>query len=144
MMTLQRGTASATFEIGNDGIVRARWSGLILPGNAGAISALLLRATADANARGVIGSLAHAVLALPPLTSDHYGYVQPEFRAVPVAMAVAPEQAWIYKDVATEAALSGTMRRAFLSRDAAEQWLQQQMRALSANQLWWSTRRSLP
>lgn len=138
------GPATASFEIGNDGLVRARLSGLVVQSNAGAISAMLLQAAAAAKASGVLSVAADSVVALPPVTSTHYAYVPEDLRSVPVAIVMSAEQAGVYENVATEAALSGTMRCAFLSPAQSEAWLQQRVRALAANQLWWSARRSPP
>lgn len=138
------GPATVSYEIGNDGLVRARWSGLVVPSNAGAISAMLLHAAAGAKASGVLSVMADSLVALAPVTSAHYAYVPEDLRAVPVAIVMSAEQAQVYENVATEAALSGAMRCAFLSPAQSELWLQQRVRALSANRVWWSARQSLP
>ncbi len=90
---------------------------------------------------GLIGSVEHCLVALPPIDPEHYGYVQPEFRSVPLAVVVTAEQLRVYERVTSAAAMSGVIRRAFLSREEAERWLRQQTRALMANELWWSMRR---
>ena len=144
MEKIDCGPAHVTFEIGNDGLLRARWGGLIVQSNAGALSALLLQAAADNRASGVLSTMADSVVALAPVTSTHYAYVPEDLRAVPVAIVMSAEQTRVYENVATEAALSGTMRCAFLSPAQGEDWLQQRARALTANQLWWSARRSPP
>ena len=75
---------------------------------------------------------------------QHYGYVPFELRAVPVAVVVSPEQMAVYEHVAQAAARSGAIRRAFLSRDAAQAWLREQVRALTGSRAWWSVHRSPP
>ncbi len=136
------GPASVRYEVGNDRLARASWTGLVVPANAGQISAMLLEAGVRTGATGVIGSLAGTVLALPPVTSKYYEHVPSGLLDVPVAIVLSPEQAWLYEEVATEAALSGATRRAFLSFEQGEAWLRQQARALVANRAWWSLRRS--
>ena len=117
-------------------------SGLLVPGNAGVLSALLLRVGADRHAPGVLCSVEKALVALPPIDPRHYGYVPPALRSVPVAVVVSPEQLSVYEGVAQAAAASGAMRRAFLSREQAQDWLREQARALQANRLWRKVRRS--
>lgn len=138
------GPASAAFEMADDGTLRGSLNGLLVPANAGAISALVLAAGTEAGARGVLCSVEQALVALPPLGAKHYNYVPLKLRAIPVALLVSAEQAVVYEGIAQAAAASGIMRRAFLWRDEAEAWLQEQTRALAANQVWWSGRRSLP
>lgn len=128
----------------DDGIVCASIGGLLLPANAGAVSSLLLDATAEHGAMGVLCSVQKALVALPPIEAQHYRYVPPELRGVPVAVLVLPEQLRVYAKIAQEAARAGTMRRAFLSREEAQAWLREQTRALVANRDWWSVNRSAP
>ena len=144
MEKISCGSASVVYEIGNDGLLRACWKGLVLQNNAGEISARLLEVADAAGAAGVIGRMTDSVVGLPPVTSQHYAYVPTDLRAIPVALLISPEQNWVYSEVATEAALSGTMRRAFLSLEQGEVWAECQVRAQRANQAWWSTRRSQP
>lgn len=144
MVTLERGAASASFEIAPDGIVRGQIQGLLVPGNAGAISAVLLEAAVERGGKGLICSVERSLVALPPIDPEHYRYVPQDLLDVPVAIVLTAEQVRVYERVTGSAALSGVMRRAFLSREAAEAWLQQQTRALSANRVWWSRRRSPP
>jgi hypothetical protein len=100
------------------------------------LSALLLRAGADRDAPGVLCSVQKALVALPTIDPKHYGYVPPSLRSVPVAVVVSPEQFSIYEGVALAAAASGAIRRAFLSREQAQDWLREQTRALKANRVW--------
>lgn len=144
MVSLQRGAASATFEIAPDGIVRGEFRGLLVPANAGAISALLLQAAVEQGGRGLICSVERSLVALPPIDPDHYRYVPEGMLAVPVAIVLSHEQMRVYERVTGAAALSGVTRRGFLWREEAEAWMQQQARALSANRVWWSERRSRP
>lgn len=136
MERIDFGTSAASFDFDDDGIVNARIGGLLVPANAGALSALLLRAGADRDAPGVLCSVQKALVALPTIDPKHYGYVPPSLRSVPVAVVVSPEQFSIYEGVALAAAASGAIRRAFLSREQAQDWLREQARALKANRVW--------
>ncbi len=144
MRKFDRGGAAVSFELADDGIVCASIGGLLLPANAGAVSSQLLESTTDGAAVGVLCSVQKALVALPPIEAQHYRYVPPELRAVPVAVVVLPEQLAVYANIAQEAARAGTMRRAFLSREQAQAWLREQARALVANRDWWSGNRSPP
>jgi len=139
-----RGAGTATYELADDGIACASLGGLVMTANAGELSALLLKAASDRCATGVLCSVQTALIALPPIDVQHYSYVAPELRVLPVAVIVTPEQLPIYQDIAEAAALSGTIRRAFLSRAEAWRWIREQARALAANRVWWSGLRSLP
>jgi hypothetical protein len=141
MQRIECGAATAGFDIGGDGIASARLHGLLVPANAGALSARLLQASVDLGAQGIVCEVDRALVALPTIDPAHYAYVPPGQRAVPVAVVVSAEQWLVYKDVAQAAARTGAIRRAFLSRAEAEAWLRQQARALTANQAWWSGRR---
>ncbi len=143
MERIDFGTSTASFAFDDDGLVDASMSGLLVPGNAGALSALLLRVGADRHAQGVLCSVEKALVALPPIDPRHYGYVPPMLRSVPVAVVVSPEQLNVYEGVAQAAAATGAIRRAFLSREQAQDWLREQARALQANRLWQKARRSL-
>lgn len=136
MQRIEYGSATARFDFDQDGLVDASIGGLLVTANAGAMSALLLRACADHAAPGVLCSVANAVVALPPIDSSHYAYVPPSLRAVPVAVVVSPEQLAVYRNIASAAAAQGSMRRAFLSREQAQRWLREQARALQANRVW--------
>lgn len=136
-----RGAGTASYELADDGIVCARLSGLVTPANAGELSALLLQVGTDRAPLGVLCSVQKAMIALPPIDWRHYRYVPPELRAVPVAVLVSPEQMGVYQGIAQAAALSGTIRRAFLSREEAQRWVREQARALAANRLWWPEHR---
>ena len=140
----ERGAGSASYEVAGDGIVCASLGGLVVQANAGALSALLLQAASELGATGVLGSVQKALIALPPIDPAHYSYVPPALRAVPVAVVVTPEQAGVYEGIARAAALSGAMRRAFLSRDEAQAWLCEQVRALVANRVWRPVHRPAP
>jgi hypothetical protein len=135
------GGAHARLEVDNDRIVEARMCGLLTPANAGALSALVLAAAVEQGAGGVLSSVERALVALPTIDPAHYGYVSPEQRHVPVAVVVSPEQYGVYARVIQAAAVAGTIRRAFLSREAAQRWLREQSRAMRANRGWWSGRR---
>jgi hypothetical protein len=128
----------------DEGIVEVRMSGLIVPSNAAALSASVLDVVSDQGASGVLSSLQTAMLALPPIDPRHYAYVPPEMRGVAVAVLVLPQQLHLYLDVAQAAASMGTIRRAFLSREEAQEWLREQARALAANHVWRPGRRSPP
>lgn len=141
--TFDRGAGSASYELSDEGILQASLGGLVLPANAGVLSALLLQAGWEHSATGVLCSVQTALVALPRIDVRHYRYVEPEWRALPVAVIVTPEQMAVYDGIAQAAALAGTIRQAFLSPDEALHWLRQQARALAANRAWWSTRRSL-
>jgi hypothetical protein len=133
----------ARYDWADDGIVCASLSGLVVPANAGELSALVLRVASERSATGVLCTVQSAVVALPPIDVGHYRYVAPEWRRLPVAVVVTPEQLAVYHGIAQAGARAGTIRRAFLSADEAWQWLQQQARAVAANRAWWSGRRSL-
>ena len=137
-----RGPGTATYEVADDGIVCASMRGLVVPANAAELSALLLKAGADHAAAGVLCTVQKALIAMPAIDPRHYSYVPPELRGVPVAVLVTPEQMVVYEGIAEAAALSGTIRRAFLSRDEAQRWIREQARALAANRVWWSAHRS--
>lgn len=141
MPRLERGAGHVDVDSTVDDIVSGRLGGLVIPANAGELSAMLLRAGADRGARGVLCTVDRALVALPPIDPQHYAYVPPAFRSVPVAVVVSAEQAPIYRDVAAAAACSGAIRRAFLCRAEAENWLREQVRALAANRAWWPERR---
>ncbi len=144
MVRIHCGAATATVDMDRDRVAEARLGGVLLPANAGALSARILEAGVDAGAHGVLADLRGALVALPKIESAHYGYVPREMLAVPVALVVTLEQLAVYEQVVHAAADRGTIRRAFLSRQEAQEWLRQQARALAANQMWWSARRSPP
>jgi hypothetical protein len=139
----ERGPASACFEFGSDDIVDARVGGLVLSANAGALSVQLLHAGAEQGAAGVLCTVEHALVALPPIGPQHYGYVPPALRSVPVAVVVSAEQLPVYAGIAEAAARTGAIRRAFPSREQAQAWLREQARALAANRVWGPAHRSL-
>jgi hypothetical protein len=141
MNQIDCGAATARFEIANDGIVSARMHGLLVPANAGALSAKLLLAGVDRAAKGIVCDVGRALVALPAIEAPHYAYVPPAQRAVPVAVVVSAEQWFVYECIAQAAAQSGSIRRAFLSCAEAEAWLREQAQALDSNRLWWSVRR---
>lgn len=136
-----RGAGTASYVVSDDGIVCASMSGLVSPANAGELSALLLNAGNDMAAAGVVSTVQKALIALPVIDPRHYSYVPPELRRVPVAVVVTPEQMRVYEGIAEAAALSGTIRRAFLSQEEAQRWVREQARALAANRVWWSVHR---
>lgn len=142
MEIIDRGPGCAFFEIDNEGIVRGRFSGVVMTANAGALSGLMLEAGAAKGAAGVLCSVDKSLVALAPITPQHYSYVLPALRHIPVAIVASAEQLAVYDGVAEAAALSGAMRRAFLSSEQAQAWLRDQVRALNANRGWWSARRS--
>jgi hypothetical protein len=141
MKKIDCGAASAGFEITDDGFASVHMLGMLLPANAGAMSAKLLQAGADHGARGIVCRVDRALVALPGIDPRHYAYVPPSQLDVPVAVVVSPEQWCVYQGIAQAAAQSGAIRRAFLSRAEAEAWIRAQTRALAANQAWWSARR---
>jgi len=136
-----RGAGTASCVVADDGIVCASMTGLLIPANAGELSALLLKAGADWSAAGVVATVQKALIALPVIDPRHYSYVPPELRGVPVAVVVTPEQMAVYTGIAEAAALSGTIRRAFLCQEEAQRWVREQARALTANRVWWSVHR---
>jgi hypothetical protein len=138
------GPARTVFAVSNDSTACARTTGLFLSGNAGSLSAQLLEASVAQGAIGLCISMEGVALALPPITPQHYAYVPPALRAIPVALIVNAEQAAFLESVAGAAATSGTLRRTFLSHDEAAAWVRQQARALSANRAWWTLRQSRP
>ena len=138
MNVIQCGSASVSFHIDNDGMLRVEWHGLLVPANAGALSALLLRAAADADAQGVIGTLEKALLALPPIHPRYYSHVPETLRFIPVAFVVSAEQAPLYQGASLAAAEAGVLRHATRSMDGGDAWLRQQTLALAANRLWWA------
>jgi hypothetical protein len=144
MHRFERGSGTVSHTMADEGIVEVRMSGLIVPSNAAALSASVLDVVSDQGASGVLSSLQTAMLALPPIDPRHYAYVPPEMRGVPVAVLVSPQQLHLYLDVAQAAASMGTIRRAFLSREEAQEWLREQARALAANRVWRPGRRSPP
>ncbi len=111
-----------------------------MPANAGELSARLLRVAAEAGAGGVHGDLGRILLAIPPVSASYYKHVPPELRAVPVSFVVSSEQAPLYRDLAEAAAGSGTLRRAVRCAEDGEQWMKEQVRAFTANQVWWNRR----
>ena len=144
LQKFQRGAATASYELSDDGIVCAHLGGVLVPANAGEMSALLLKSGADLGASGVLCSVQTALVALPPIEAKHYRYVPPELRAVPVAVVVSPEQMAVYEHIAQAAAPSGAIRRAFLSREQAQAWLREQVRALAGSRAWRSVHPSPP
>lgn len=139
-----RGSGTAWYDVADDGTVCASMSGLVVPANASELSALVLKAGSDRAAIGVLCSVHMALIALPAIDPRHYAYVPPELSSVPVAVLVNPEQMAVYEGIAQAAALSGTIRRAFLSPEEAQRWIRDQARAMAANRVWWSGHRSLP
>ena len=137
MMKIDCGGATVRCEIGNDGIVRAAWSGLLLPANAGELSARLLRVATEAGGRAVLSDLQGVLLAMPPVNPAYYRWVPAELRSVPIGFLVSGEQAPLYSGLAQAAASIQTMRRAVRSADDGEQWLREQVHALAANEVWW-------
>lgn len=142
MHRFERGPGFACFEFGSDGIVTARLGGLVLPANAGGLSAQLLHAGAEQGAAGVLCTVQHALVALPPIDPQHYGYVPPALRSVPVAIVATAEQWPVYAGIAEAAARTGAIRRAFPSHEQAQAWLREQARALTANRVWGPAHRS--
>lgn len=138
MTKIRCGPACTSFAVRNDSIAFARTTGLYLSVNAGPLSAQLLEASATQGATGLCISLEGVAFALPPMTPQHYAYVKPALRGIPVALVVNAEQAAFLDSVAGAAAASGTLRRTFLSHDEATAWVGEQARALSANRAWWS------
>jgi len=136
MERIDCGASVANFDFDVDGMVNASIGGVLVPSNAGAISALLLHAGADRDSPGVLCSVEKSLVALPPIDPKHYGYVPPSLRSVPVAVVVAPDQFSVYEGIALAAAATGAIRRAFLSREQAQAWLREQVRALKANRVW--------
>lgn len=104
--------------------------------NAGALGAMLLRAGADRRSPGVLVSMHKSLVALPRIDAKHYNHVPSALISMPVAVLILPEQLGVYEDVALAAVSSGAIRRAFLSREQAQDWLREQARALRANQVW--------
>ena len=139
--TIYLGGAAARYRIADDGMVDASLSGLLTPKNAGLLSGLLLAAGVERRAVDVLSSVEQALVALPPIAPAHYAYVPPDMHNVPVAVIVSPEQYGVYARITQAAAVKGTIRRAFLSRDEAEAWVREQCRALRANRNWWSGQR---
>lgn len=144
MIRIHCGAATATVHLDHDRVADARLGGLLLPANAGALSARILEACVDKGVHGVLADVRGALVALPRIEAGHYDYVPSGLLSLPVAMVVLLEQLSVYELVVQAAADRGTIRRAFLSRQEAQEWLRQQARALAANQVWWSARRSLP
>lgn len=141
MEKIDCGGARATLEIRDDGIATARVSGVVATGNAGPISSLVLSAGVERKALGFLSVVDRALVALPPIDPEHYSYVPPHMRNVPVAVIVSPEQYGIYARIVQAAAIKGAIRRPFLERDEAELWIREQIRAIRANQGWWSGQR---
>ena len=140
MEKIDSGGATALYRIDSDGVLRARWSGLLLPATAADLSARLLQAAADAGAHAVLGDLQQALLALPPVTADYYRWVRPELRSFPVGFVVSAEQQPIYEQLPRASAQARTVRRAVRSPADGEAWVQEHARAYSANRLWWARR----
>jgi hypothetical protein len=142
MMKIQSGPATSVLAVANDGIAHARPVGLYLSANSRAISAQLLQAATREGALGMIVAIDGVAFAMPAMTPEHYSYVPQAMRGIPVALVVNPEQAAFLGSVQSAAAQAGTLRRIFLSQGDAMGWLKEQTRALAANRLWWSQRRS--
>lgn len=136
------GPAGSSFVVSNDSTAYARTTGLFLSSNAVPLSAHLLEASVAMGATGLCICMEGVAFALPPMTPRHYSYVPPTLRGIPVALIVNAEQAAFLAGIAGVAASAGTLRRTFLSRDEADAWVREQSRALSANRVWWSPRRS--
>lgn len=142
MNKIECGTAQLHFEVGNDGIARAHWSGLVLPGNAGELSGRLLKAACEAGARAIIGDLSRTLLALPPVNPAYYRWVPVELRAVPISFVISAEQTPIYLDLPQAAAEAHMLRRAVRSAEEGESWLSEQVRAITSNGAWWKLRQT--
>lgn len=143
MEPIECGSIRCTLDARNDGLLSTHWQGVVTPSSAASLSARLLEIAAHEGLDRIIGNLQSALLAIPPVTARYYCYVDQARRHIPVAMLVSPVQAELYHDVTASAAAMGTMRRAFRSADDAQTWLATEARALQANRLWWTTRRSL-
>lgn len=144
MHGFERGSGRVSYQWVDDGFVEARLTGLIVPANAGELSALLLDAACDPDTAGVLAAVQTAMVALPPIDPRHYSYVPAELRGVPLAVLVSPQQLHVYMGIAQAAATAGAIRRAFLSRDEARSWLREQAQALAANRVWRPVRQSQP
>jgi hypothetical protein len=142
MEKIESGAATALYRVDSDGVLRARWSGLVLPGTAADLSARLLRAAADGGAHAVLGDLQQALLALPPVTADYYRWVPPELRSFPIGFVISAEQQPIYQHLPRAAAQARTVRRAVRSLADGEIWVHEHVKAYSANRLWWARRRA--
>ena len=142
MDKIDSGAATALYRIDSDGVLRVRWSGLVLPGTAADLSARLLRAAADAGAHAVLSDLRQALLALPPVTADYYRWVPPALRSFPIGFVVSAEQQPIYQQLPRAAAQARTVRRAVRSVADGEAWVQEHAKAYSANRVWWARRRA--
>ena len=86
--------------------------------------------------RDVPCSVKQALVALPTIDPQPYGYVPAESRDVPAAVVALPQRMDGYVHITQAAALSGALRRAFLSREQAQYQLQPQFRLLAAMPSW--------
>jgi hypothetical protein len=136
MKRIEYGACAVKFELDDDGFVNGSVTGVMLPNNAGVLAAMLLRAGADHDSSGVLVSVQKTLVALPRIGVGHYDHIPSLLRSVPVAVLIMPEQLGVYEDVAQAASATGSMRRAFLSREQAHDWLREQARALQANRVW--------
>jgi hypothetical protein len=133
---IECGPARLSLAVSAERIADVRTRGLFVSANASAISARALEAAVAEGAAGMLVSLEGVLLAIPPPTPQHYAYVAPELRAIPVALVITGEQIRHFQAVGIAAAQASTIRRAFLSRDEACAWLREQTRALAAARVW--------
>lgn len=141
MNKIYRGPATTAFTISNDGTAYARTCGLFLSSNAAALSASLLEASANLGAKGLVISMEGVAFAMPQMTPQHYQYVPPELKSIPVALIVNGEQAVFLQSVQKVAASAGTLRSIFRSQQDAERWVKEHAQALDANRVWWARSR---
>ena len=117
------GGCYAESAVGNDQIASVRLGGLLSLGNAGRLSRLMWLDVGEQDAQGVLCDVTGSAVLLPPLQADYYGCIPYEQRLVPLALLVLPEQMTVYGNACEASARGGVIRRAFLSRQAAQAWL---------------------
>lgn len=141
MDRIEVGCAATALQFGNDGIVAASFSGLVLPSNLAALAVPVMRIGAARGARALLYTGARAALCFDAaVATAMYPTLEPGLRALPVAFVVNSSQAQLYRQVVQRAGAAGLLRGVFYSEFEAREWLARNLRLLAANQAWWALR----
>ncbi len=141
MDRIEVGCAASVLRLGNDGIMEASFSGLLLPSNLAALSLPVMQIAIARGARGLMYTGERAALCFDPATpSAMYPELAPAMRALPVAFVVNSSQVALNIQVARRAGRHGLLRGVFYSEFEAREWLARNLRLLAANQAWWALR----
>lgn len=141
MDIIECGGARLALQIGNDGLAVAHFSGLLLPGNIQALSAITLDVAAACGVKGLLYCGGQAALCCDAQSiASTYPTMSPRQRRVPVAFVAHPAQAALHDSVVRRAAAQGVLRKTFYNPADARAWMAQTVRLLQDNRDWWLTR----